>query len=40
METNVDGLINYTAFLTAAFNKKAILTKENLEKVFNLFDKD
>ena len=33
-----DGKIDYHEFLVASFNHKAVLTEENLQKAFNLFD--
>ena len=33
-----DGKIDYHEFLVASFNHKAVLTEDNLQKAFNLFD--
>ena len=33
-----DGQIDYQEFLTGVIDKKKLITKENLEKVFDIFD--
>ena len=38
MDTDGDGEISFTEFITAAFNKKNLLTKENLDKAFKTFN--
>lgn len=40
MDTDGDGEIDYTEFITAAFNKKSLLTKVNLDAAFKTFDVD
>ena len=37
-DTNGDGQIDYTEFLTAAFQKQTLLQEENLKKAFGIFD--
>ena len=39
-DTNNDGLIDYTEFLTAAFQKQVLLQEDNLRRAFNIFDID
>ena len=33
-------MIDYNEFVTAAFNKKRLLSQENLQKAFRLFDRE
>lgn len=35
-----DGKINYTQFLASTISEQSLSAKENLEKVFNMMDKD
>jgi len=37
-DTNGDGLIDYTEFITAAFDKSKLLSQENMRKAFDLLD--
>lgn len=39
-DSNNDGTIDFTEFLTAAFDKKKLLSEENLRRAFAVFDKD
>ena len=39
-DANADGLIDYTEFLTAAFQKQVLLQEDNLERAFKIFDVD
>ena len=39
-DTNRDGQIDYTEFLTAAFQKQTLLQEDNLRRAFNIFDID
>ena len=39
-DTDGDGQIDYTEFLTAAFDKKKLLSQENLKRVFQTLDHD
>ena len=40
MDMNHDGLIDQNEFITAAANHKKVLTKENIKKAFDLFDRN
>ena len=40
LDTNGDGKIDYAEFITAAVNRAQILSKENLDIVFKIFDSD
>ena len=40
MDTDGDGKIDYTEFITAAYNREMLLSKENLDIAFKMFDKD
>ena len=40
MDTNGDGRIDYTEFITAAFNREMLLSKQNLGVTFKIFDAD
>ena len=40
IDSNRDGYIDFTEFLTAAFDKKKLLSEENLKRAFAVFDKD
>ena len=40
MDTDGDGEIDFTEFISAAYNKKTLLTKENLDAAFKTFDVD
>ena len=35
-----DGKIDYLEFIQATINHKALLNKENIQSIFNMFDKD
>ena len=39
-DTDKDGQIDFTEFLTAAFDKSKLLSEENLKRAFDFFDKD
>ena len=39
-DTNNDGQIDYTEFITAAFDKQKLLQREKIQQAFNLFDTD
>lgn len=39
-DTNNDGTIDYTEFITAAFDKKKLLSQENIRRAFNMLDAD
>ena len=39
-DTDKNGFIDYSEFLTAAYDKHKLITEPNLRKVFNLFDAD
>lgn len=38
MDTDGDGKIDYTEFITAAYNREMLLSKENLDIAFKMFD--
>ena len=40
LDTNGDGKIDYSEFITAAVNRAQILSKENLDITFKIFDSD
>lgn len=40
LDKNCNGVIDYTEFLTAAADKDAVLSEQNLRFAFNMFDKD
>ena len=40
MDVDGDGEIDFTEFISAAFDKKALLTKENIDAAFKTFDLD
>ena len=40
LDSDKDGYIDYTEFITGAIDKKKLLTQENLRKAFNLLDHD
>ena len=40
MDTDGDGRIDYTEFVTAAFNREVLLSKNNLDVAFKIFDAD
>mmetsp|Transcript_14022 Transcript_14022/g.14048 ORF Transcript_14022/g.14048 Transcript_14022/m.14048 type:complete len:148 (+) Transcript_14022:1055-1498(+) len=40
VDSNNNGVIDYTEFLRATVEKRKMLTKENLNKAFVMFDKD
>ena len=40
MDTDGDGRIDYTEFVTAAFNREILLSKSNLDVAFKIFDAD
>ena len=37
-DTNNDGFIDYTEFITAAFDKSKLLSEENIQSAFSLLD--
>ena len=39
-DTNHDNKIEYTEFVTAAFDKQKLLSKENIRRAFDLLDTD
>jgi len=40
VDTNHSGAIDYSEFVMAAINRQQVLSKENLDTVFKIFDKD
>lgn len=40
LDSNGNGVIDYSEFLTAAINKTKLLSTQNLEKAFKMFDTD
>jgi len=40
LDTDRDGLVNYSDFINAAISRKMLLTKDKLEKVFRMIDKN
>ena len=38
MDLDKNGVIDYNEFLTAAMNRKKVLSKKNLEATFKAFD--
>ena len=40
LDTNNDGKIDYSEFITAAVNRAKILSSQNLEIAFKMFDQD
>eukprot|EP00358_Blepharisma_japonicum_P005038 CAMPEP_0202944050 /NCGR_PEP_ID=MMETSP1395-20130829/4714_1 /ASSEMBLY_ACC=CAM_ASM_000871 /TAXON_ID=5961 /ORGANISM="Blepharisma japonicum, Strain Stock R1072" /LENGTH=92 /DNA_ID=CAMNT_0049642327 /DNA_START=1042 /DNA_END=1317 /DNA_ORIENTATION=+ len=40
VDTDNNGVIDYTEFLRATVEKRKMITKTNLEKTFMIFDKD
>lgn len=40
MDVDGDGEIDFTEFISAAFDKRALLTQENLDAAFKTFDAD
>ena len=40
MDVDGDGEIDFTEFVSAAFDKRSLLTKENLDAAFKTFDAD
>ena len=40
MDTDGDGKIDYTEFITAAFNRELLLSQQNLNAAFKIFDAD
>lgn len=40
LDKNCNGVIDYTEFLTAAADKEAVLSEQNLRFAFNMFDAD
>jgi Ca2+-binding EF-hand superfamily protein len=39
-DTNGDGNVDYSEFISAAFDKVKLLTEPNLQKAFSIFDQD
>lgn len=40
MDTDGDGKIDYTEFIAAAFNRELLLSQQNLDAAFKIFDAD
>ena len=40
MDLDGDGMVDYNEFLTGLINKKKYITTDNLNRVFDLFDRD
>lgn len=40
MDIDGDGEIDFTEFVSAAFNKRTLLSQENLDAAFKTFDSD
>ena len=40
MDTDGDGKIDYTEFITAAYNREMLLSQKNLQIAFEMFDQD
>lgn len=40
VDTDNNGYIEYTEFVVAAMNEKALMTQERIKGAFNMFDKD
>lgn len=40
VDTDNNGFIEYTEFVVAAMNEKALMTQERIKGAFNMFDKD
>ena len=40
VDVNGDGHIDFTEFIGVTFDRQKLLTKQNIRKAFNLFDKD
>jgi len=40
LDKDCNGVVDYSEFITAAINKNKVLTENNLEKCFKLFDSD
>ena len=40
MDTNNDGKIDYGEFISAAINRAKVLSKQNLDIAFRIFDAD
>ena len=40
LDKNCNGVIDYSEFLVAAANKEQLLSTENLQLAFNMFDSD
>ena len=40
MDTDGDGKIDYTEFITAAYNREMLLSQQNLQIAFKMFDQD
>ena len=40
MDTDGDGKIDYTEFITAAYNREMLLSQQNLQIAFKIFDQD
>ena len=38
MDTDGDGKIDYTEFITAAYNRELLLSQQNLQIAFKMFD--
>ncbi len=40
MDQDGDGKIDFDEFVTATFDRKKLLSKENIKKAFDMFDRD
>ncbi len=40
LDKDCNGVVDYSEFITAAMNKQKVITDQNLEKAFKIFDSD
>lgn len=40
IDTDGDGVIDYSEFIAAAYNREMLLSQQNLQVAFNMFDQD
>lgn len=40
IDTDGDGVIDYSEFIAAAYNREILLSQQNLKVAFNMFDQD
>ena len=40
IDSNNDGFVDFSEFVSAAFNRQKLINKENLQTAFKIFDKD